>query len=396
MWIDRSITKKLLEASNRPVILLTGPRQTGKSSLLKKIYPDAHYKSLDKILIAEEAEVNPSFFLSKFNNYHQVILDEVQYAPSLFRELKSIVDNNREQYGKWILTGSQKFSLMNNVSESLAGRIRILHLETLSAVEIRQSSNVSQDKFINFIWQGGYPELWANPDLNSNSVNFFEDYVQTYLERDLRKIINVINLRDFQRFLIICATRVGQLLNFVDLSKDVGVSVNYIKKWITVLEASGIIYLLTPYYNNLGKRLVKAPKLYFADHGLLCYLLNIHNIETWEASTYRGCIWENLVFTELLKTGYFTPGRNIFFYRDQNGVEIDLILEINNKIILIEAKAQEKHANSKLNFNKVAGLFANNKPVSCFLACTADIDDVVLLKDYGIFNPLYFDLIQIL
>ena len=317
----------------------------------------------------------------------------MQYAPSLFRELKSIVDNNREQYGKWILTGSQKFSFMHNVSESLAGRIRILHLETLSACELRECAIINKAKTVNFVWQGGYPELWANDNLNI--TDFFADYVQTYLERDLRNIINVTNLRCFQRFLIICASRIGQLLNFVDLNKDVGVSLSTVKKWITVLEASGIIYLLTPYYNNLGKRLVKAPKLYFADHGLLCYLLNIHDMQMWEASTYRGLIWENLVLTELLKTGYFTPGRNIFFYRDQNGVEIDLILEINNTVILIEAKSQENYANSKLSFHKVAGLFSNRQ-TSCFLACTAAIEEIVLLKNYGVFNPLYLDLIKIL
>ena len=175
MWINRLLTQKLLQATNRPAILLTGARQTGKSSLLKKIFAAANYKSLDKIMVAEEAEVNPSFFLSKFIANDQVILDEIQYAPSLFRELKILIDDDRQKYGKWILTGSQKFSLMQNISESLAGRIRILHLETLSALELRQSKMIESSKIMHFLWKGGYPELWANDQLDSST--FFPDFV---------------------------------------------------------------------------------------------------------------------------------------------------------------------------------------------------------------------------
>lgn len=390
MWINRTLEQPLIQAnSNRPAVLLTGARQTGKSSLLKKIFPNADYVSLDKLMLAEEAEVNPNFFLNKFKDSTQVILDEVQYAPSLFRELKILIDADRQCYGKWILTGSQKFVLMQNVSESLAGRIKISHLETLSALELRQSLSITPNQIINFIWQGGYPELWVNQQLLSKE--FFADYIQTYLERDLRQVLNVVNLRDFQKFLILCATRVGQLLNLTELSKDLGVSVATVKKWLTVLEASGIIYLLIPYYNNLGKRLIKAPKLYFADHGLLGFLLNIYSMHEWENSTYRGAIWENLVVSEVLKTQSLILKKNIFFYRDQNGVEIDLILEFNNKIILIEAKAQEHYVNSKLNFNKVIGLF-KDREVSCCLACPVFLKEPIMLKDYVVYNPIFCDL----
>ncbi len=387
MWIKRLIEQSILDSTNsRPAVLLTGARQTGKSSLLQKLFKDSPYISLDRFLIAQEAETNPDIFLNKFDAVPQVVLDEVQYAPSLFRELKIRIDNNRQQYGKWLLTGSQKFQLMQNVSESLAGRIRILHLETLSAQEIRQSNLFSAEELKNFLVKGGYPELWENKKLNFS--DFFSDYVQTYLEKDLKQIINVKNLFDFQRFLMICASRVGQLINFTDLSKDLGISVALVKQWLHALEIGGIIYLLPPYYNNFGKRLIKTPKLYFADHGLVNYLLNIKTIENINTSLFKGALWENFVFCELIKTMSLTPGREIFFYRDQNGVEIDFVVEKNSKVILIEAKAQELPDYSKLNFSKVVPLMTD-KNIECFLACLTNEQSVIAGKDYKIFNPLY-------
>lgn len=395
MWIPRILNPEITKAAqSRPAVLLTGARQTGKSSLLEKIFEGCTRVTLDKLLLAQEAEENPSFFLDKFEKEKMVILDEIQYAPSLFRELKIRIDKNRTQYGKWILTGSQKFQLMENVSESLAGRIRILNLETLSAAELKAYPKIPEEKRRNYLWQGGYPELWSNEKLDFNS--FFEDYVQTYLEKDLKKIINVPDLRDFRRLLMSCAIRTGQLINFTDLSKDLGVGINTVKKWLHALEAGGILYFLSPYYNNLGKRLTKASKFYFSDHGLLCYLLNVDNKTNWEKSPLKGALWENLVFCELLKNGRLIPGRNFFFYRDQNAIEVDFIIEIDNQIILIEAKAGENIDPRKLNFKKVAPLF-KAKQVSCFAACMATEEKMIMLKDYGIFNPMevnFFDFIQ--
>jgi predicted AAA+ superfamily ATPase len=275
---------------------------------------------------------------------------------------------------------------MQNVSESLAGRIRILHLETLSAQELRQSNLFSEQELKTFLLKGGYPELWENQKLTF--ADFFSDYIQTYLEKDLKQIINVKNLYDFQRFLLLCASRIGQLINFADLSKDLGISISVVKQWLHALEIGGIIYLLPPYYNNLGKRLIKTPKLYFADHGLVNYLLNITTMENLNNSLFKGALWENFVFCELIKTQSAAPGREIFFYRDQNGVEIDFVLELNGKIIFIEAKAQELPGNSKLNFSKVTPLITH-KAVECFLACTTNEPSVIAYKDYKIFNPLY-------
>ena len=298
MWFERHLKNKLWQAlKSRPVVLLTGARQTGKSSLLQHELPDTEYVTLDYIVKAEEAESNPSFFLNQFKN--QVILDEIQYAPSLFREIKKHVDRQRNLYGKWVLTGSQKFPLMKGVSESLAGRIRILHLETLSAKELRESNYFDQSQMNDFLWIGGYPEVWANKLLSPQ--DFFQDYIQTYLERDLKDIIQVKNLRDFQRFIRVCATRSGQLVNYSDLANNIGVSGNTIKIWLGALETAGIIYLLPPYYANIGKRLIKAPKLYFADHGLMAFLLNISSLQNWNEHPYKGQLWENFVFSEFVK-----------------------------------------------------------------------------------------------
>ena len=276
---------------------------------------------------------------------------------------------------------------MKSVGDSLAGRIRIIHLETLSAVEIRGRGVLNPT---DFIWKGGYPELWSNTALEVQP--FFEDYIQTYLERDLRQIINISNIIDFQRFLRICAARIGQLINYRDMAKDVGVSDVTIKSWLGALEQSGIIYRLPPFYANIGKRFVKSPKLYFADQGLACYLLNIHNYDQWQSHIYKGNLWENIVFCELIKTGQYKPGRNLFFYRDQNGVEMDFLIEEDvaesSSIILIKAKASETITNKKLNFSKISPLF-EKRPVQCFLMANISQKKLLKMKNYSVMNPVH-------
>ncbi len=380
MWINRNDTEKILDAVNtRPVVLLTGVRQAGKSSLLQKLFKDAGYVTLDKVLMAEEASVNPSKFLNRFKK--QVIIDKIQYAPSLFRELKIRIDQERHVKGKWILTGSQQFTLMKGISESLAGRARILNLHTLSANEINQAGLLKDRN--DLLWKGGFPEIWAQ---NLEANEFFDDYIQTYLERDLKQILDVSNLRDFRRFLMLLSTRVGQLVNYTELSKGIGVTGNTIKAWISSLEASGLIFLLPPYYNNLGKRLIKSPKLYFCDNGLVSALLNISSLRALEKSPHLGNIWENFVFTEFIKEG-FSPGKNLFFFCDQNAVEIDFILEKDGQIYLIEAKKNERPRAEKLNFSKIAPLFKTS--VKSMVACNADEQGEISLKDYSLYNPLY-------
>ena len=380
MWIEREHTDAILEAvRTRPVVLLTGVRQVGKSSLLLHLFPDADYITLDKILFATEAQENPDKFLGRFAR--QTIIDEIQYAPGLLRDLKVVVDRERRSMGRWILTGSQQFSLMQQVSESLTGRVSILHLGSLSAKELNRS-NLPRDPY-ELLWKGGFPEVWAEA---LHAPTYFNDYIQTYLERDLKQVLNVTYLRDFRSFLSLLAIRVGQLVNYSDLAKDVGVSPNTIKAWINALEVSGLLYLLPPYYDNLGKRLIKAPKLYFCDNGLLSSLLNIDSARALEESPHRGSIWENFVFTELIKSGYIS-GKTLFFYRDQNNVEIDFITEKSGQTTLIEAKYAEHPDPKKLNFRKVKPVFPFEVSARC--ACTINESRMIHLKEYSLYNPLY-------
>jgi uncharacterized protein len=383
MWIERQMMHRLKNAAkSRPAILLTGARQTGKSSLLQKEFPETNYITFDYLRQVEAVKESPEHFLSQLED--QVILDEIQYVPEMFRELKILIDKDRENYGKWIMTGSQQFVLMEQIGESLAGRIALLHLETLSASELR-GKNVKEIK--KFLWKGGYPELWSNNHLNP--ADFFESYIRTYIERDLKAIIDVKNLSDFRRFIRILATRSGQLLNYKSLSSDIGVSDVTIRKWIHALEISGLVYLLTPYYANIGKRLIKSPKIYFADHGLLCYLLGIDSEKGWHAHPHKGNLWENFVMMELIKNYELVPGNDLFFYRDQNGVEIDFIIEKKGKLILLEAKSGERIDPKKLHFDRVAPLFEDQYEIDKILAQNINETKIVKFKDYVCHNPLY-------
>lgn len=382
MWIERQLTATLTDrVRSRPAVLLTGVRQTGKSSLLRKHFGQAHYVTFDNLNQVLSAQESPEHFLQNISG--QCILDEIQYVPELLRYLKIAIDNDRERYGKWILTGSQQFEMMAEVSESLAGRVSILHLETLSAAELRNSP---ESDLQDFLWKGGYPELWSNPLIHS--ADFFESYMRTYIERDLKTLIDVKNLNDFRRFFKILASRIGQLLNYQDISKDAGVSDVTIRKWVHALEISGLVYLLPPFYANINKRLVKSPKIYFSDHGFAAYLLGITSSQDWNNHILKGNLWENLVLMEYIKNHSLIPGRDIFFYRDQNGVEIDFIIESSDKLFLVEAKSAERPAPEKLNFKKVAPLFQNRYQVECVAACTIPQNETMVLGSYVMHNPL--------
>jgi predicted AAA+ superfamily ATPase len=386
LWVDRGLAPMLQQSfKTRPVTLLTGPRQTGKSSLLQKILPDAAYISFDNLRQLAMAKENPEQFLAQFST--PVILDEIQYAPELFRSLKIMVDENRDDYGRWVLTGSEQFSLMSNVSETLAGRMSILQLNTLSAQELRNSHAPVLN---NFIWKGGYPELWHNPDVDP--TGFFDDYIRTYIERDLRNILEINKLFEFQRFFRILASRVGSLLNYSDIAKDVGVSDSTIRQWVHALETSGIVYLLPPYFSNVGKRLVKSPKIFFADHGLVCYLLDIKNNKDWQESINKGHLWENLVFMELMKTLPLRPGVDLFFYRDHQGIEIDFVFLKKEKVYLIEAKTSVNA--KKLHFDKVSPLF-ENRTIKNIVAANIVEKTRFELKDYVLLNPMYQEIVEI-
>ncbi len=382
MWIKRDISSKIVDlAGKRPAILLTGARQTGKTSLLQHLFPHAQYVSFDWPANADKAENNPSEFLASFSG--TVILDEIQYVPSLFRHLKIWIDQNRDVNGKWILTGSQKFHLMKEVSESLAGRISILELDTLSANEMRENA-LSADEYL---IQGGFPELWAKSNIDSQQ--FFQDYILTYLERDLKKILEVNNLRAFDRFIRSMALRCGQLCNFSQTSKDAGVSSVTGKKWFDVLQASNIFSTLEPYFNNQLKRLVKSPKVYLKDQGLLNFLLNIHSQTEMKNSHYYGALYENFVYNELSRQAELNNfKKSLFFLRDKNNLEVDFLIEKGDTIKLIEVKTAEYPKDALSNLNKIKMLLEDKYKIELYVACQTLSEKPETISGCIFYNPL--------
>lgn len=320
-------------------VVLTGARQTGKTTLLRELFPGHHYVSLDLPSAAELADREPESFLAQ--HPAPVLVDEVQYAPGLFRHLKIAIDRDRHSMGRFILTGSQKFNLMKAVSDSLAGRCAILELETLSFEEISQHIPYPKqvDDLIRAIVRGGFPDLWRDPSIEGDA--FYRAYLSTYLERDVRQILNVASLRDFERFLRACAARSAQLLDKAGLARDVGVSSKAINDWLGVLEASNQVQLLEPYFDNLGKRLIKSPKLYLSDTGLLCFLLGLDE-RSLPQSPYLGAVWESAVFAQLRKQRDAVGDRStLWFYRDAQQREVDFVRAVGTERHLIEAKWTE-------------------------------------------------------
>jgi uncharacterized protein len=333
MWISRKYEKTLKALFKQfPAVVVTGPRQVGKTALVRKVFPEADYVSLDLPSVAAEVEGNAERFLQKCRE--PLIIDEVQYAPSLFRYLKAIIDKNKKP-GRFLLTGSQNFLLMQGVSESLAGRCAVLNMLNLSAAELREA--LSQWDEDEYLFKGGFPELYARPDLDPHF--WYAAYLSTYLERDVRNILHVGSLRDFDRFLRAAASRTGQVLSYSDLARDVGIAPNTAKKWISVLQTSGQIFLLEPYYGNIGKRLVKSPKLYLSDPGLAAFLMGF---ESWEAVSRHpvvGALWETHVVMQVVKY-FFSSGKAnpLWYWRTSHGEEVDLLIEKGGRFIAVECK----------------------------------------------------------
>lgn len=311
-----------LMLSKYPLISITGPRQSGKTTFARQLRPQYQYVSLEDPDNRLFAESDPRGFLQTWQN--GVILDEVQYVPALFSYLQTHTDQ-RQQLGEYILTGSQNFLLMERITQSLAGRIAVFVLLPFSFAEV-QSGPYGVNNWQDYLYKGAYPRLYQQ---NIPVEHFFGDYLQTYIERDARQIINIQNLSNFQRFIQLLAGRTGQLLNQSNLSIEVGVDNKTISAWLSVLENSYILYKLPPYYNNFNKRIIKSPKIYFYDTGLAAYLLGIRSSSDLSTHFAKGALFENLVITEMKKKYSHAGKRQLFyFWNDSQHREIDLLFDV--------------------------------------------------------------------
>lgn len=320
-------------AQGYPILALTGPRQAGKTTLARATFPDKPYVSLEDPDQRAFAEDDPRGFLARFPD--GAILDEAQRCPALFSYLQTRVDAD-QRMGAFVLTGSQQFGLMSNITQSLAGRVGLVQLLPFSLDELQQGQ-VPVNGLDDLLWRGFYPPIH---DRHLAPEQWFANYVMTYLERDVRQLIEVRNLSLFQRFIKMCAARCGQLLNLTSMANDCGVTHATIRSWLAVLEAGYVVFLLQPHHRNFGKRLVKTPKLYFYDTGLATFLLGIRDSQHLAIHSSRGALFENFVIGEMLKQRYNRGlPSNLYFWRNNTGDEIDVVIEQGEKLIPVEIKS---------------------------------------------------------
>jgi len=336
MGATRAIKKEMdIYLKRYPILALTGPRQSGKTTFLKSQFPEYRYVNLENLDNRNYALTDPNGFLAEFGSY--VVFDEVQRVPELFSYLQTKVDEDRIM-GQYILSGSQNFHLMRNITQSLAGRVALFKLLPFDINEMQGAGWLDEDYAVN-LQKGFYPALY---DREIPAKVFYSNYLQTYVERDLSELLNVKDLKQFRNFISLCAGRAGQLLNLNSLANECGVSQPTAKSWISVLETSYIVYQLQPYHSNFNKRITKSSKLYFYDTGLLCFLLKIKDASSVKFSPHKGGLFENFVINDYLKQNYHNNRMlDFWFWRDAVGHEIDLIWQDSEKLNLVEVKASE-------------------------------------------------------
>lgn len=332
--LQRQAAQTLIEkAKHYPAVAITGPRQSGKSTIAKLLFPNKSYCNLEDLDLQQFALEDPRAFLAQYPE--GAILDEIQRAPHLFSYLQSILDADPKP-GRFVLTGSQQFGLLSQITQSLAGRVGLVQLLPFSWVEL-QNTPVEPLTLESLLWTGMYPPIY---DRKVSPTSWYSDYVMTYLERDVRQLLNVQDLHTFNRFVRMCAARTGQLLNLSSLASDCGISHNTAKAWLNILEGSYILFRLQPHHKNFNKRLIKSPKLYFYDTGLVCLLLGIENFNSLHHHPMRGALFETWVIGECIKYLYnkgVLP--SIYFWRDSQGHEVDILIEKDRLLIPVEIKA---------------------------------------------------------
>jgi predicted AAA+ superfamily ATPase len=353
--IERTLASKVTSLAQKfQVITLTGPRQSGKTTLVRATFPDLPYVSLEEPDIRQIALTDPRGFLSNYPN--GVILDEIQNTPELFSYIQRIVDENRQI--QFILTGSSNFLLMEKISQTLAGRTAVLHLLPFSLQELEPLA----DSYENLIFKGQYPRIY---DRTIPPPDFYPSYIQTYVDRDVRMIKNIGDINAFIQFTQLCAGRIGQPLNNASLANDAGISPNTAKSWLSILESSYILYRLQPYHRNFNKRLVKSPKLYFYDTGVACSLLGIREQEQVNLHYMKGSLFENLILNEFIKRS-FNRGENRqpYYWQDNHGKEIDCLLVNGEKVTAVEIKSGKTMSTSyfeNLNYWRSLADFPENQ-----------------------------------
>ncbi len=361
----RNLESTMIQASKSfPALFVGGPRRAGKTTLVKHLFKDYKYVLLDEMDVRAYASDDPRGFLEE--HAPPVIIDEIQNVPELFSYIKARIDKENKP-AQWILTGSQQWALMKGISESLAGRIAILHLypfgidETLHTThqeiksiegyiaDFKKATAIKSNKILvgDWILKGGYPE-----SLSSNKETrklWFKSYVQTYFDNDIRGNIKEANLRDFERFVQLIAARSAQQINTAELSRELGVSLPTIKQWLTLLEASGLIFFLMPYHNNFGKRIIKTPRCYFMDTGLVCYLVGLHEPEHALKGPMAGALFETACVSQIFKRlSVWGDEKHLYFFRSTDGVEVDILLESGNNLFPLEIKLSSTIVSSKV------------------------------------------------
>ena len=332
------VTRTIINAINEliqvyPIIVVTGPRQSGKTTLLRDMFGEYRYVSLENPDNRSFAENDPNGFLQIYDQ--KVIFDEVQRVPTLLSYMQTIVDDSK-MMGQFILSGSQNFNLMKNITQSLAGRVGLFKLLPFDFSELKSSSLLPLN-YTQIIVKGCYPTLYDRP---IPTTAFYANYVETYVERDVTELLAVKDINLFRTFLKLCAARIGQQLNMTHLSNESGISVPTVRAWLSILESSYILYQLPPFFNNFNKRLVKSSKLYFYDTGLACFLLGIKNEDALIGSDFRGALFENLVINEYMKQNFHKNlYHNFYYWRDSNGHEVDLMVSNQTAYDIVEIKA---------------------------------------------------------
>lgn len=365
--LPRQLTPSLQRlAAHFPVVAVTGPRQSGKTTLVRALFANKPYVSLEDPVEREFAEEDPRGFLARYPD--GAIFDEAQRWPDLFSHLQGLVDTDRRP-GRFILTGSQQFGLLADITQSLAGRVGITQLLPLSLSELPTSTreDIGLDAFLR---TGGYPLLHAQ---DIPPADWLASYVATYIERDVRQVLKVQDLSAFQRFLRLCAGRTGQLLNLSALADDAGISHSTARAWMSILEASYLVYLLPPFHRNFGKRLIKTPKLYFLDTGLAAWLLGIRTDEQLATHPQRGAMFETLIVGEAIKARYNAGhAADIYFWRDNNGLEADLIFEAGNRLQTAEIKSGATVTGDYIRAGQKSCRFAGDEATTPWLVYGGD------------------------